>query len=108
MDYHAIHGHDRASFDTSDTRQSHDASHGSMPKLTREVDRLPTVAASQVLDELQDHTSSLISTGLDNLDQALSGSASVDAQDSTHQGGIKRGQVTEIWGPPGSGRTALG
>lgn len=90
MDYHAIHGHDRASFDTCDTH------------------RLPTVAASQVLDELQDHTSSLISTGLANLDQALLGPASVDAQDSTRQGGIKRGQVTEIWGPPGSGRTALG
>lgn len=72
------------------------------------ADRLPTVAASQVLDELLDRTSSIVSTGLDNLDQALLGSPSVDGQDSTRRGGIKRGQVTEIWGPPGTGKTALG
>ncbi|KAI5463418.1 hypothetical protein BGZ63DRAFT_353263 [Mariannaea sp. PMI_226] len=90
MDYHAVHGHDRASFDTSDTH------------------RLPTVSASQILDDLQDSNSTLISTGLDNLDQALLGPASINSQGSSHRGGIKRGQVTEIWGPPGAGKTALG
>lgn len=88
--YHAIHGHDRASFDTPGTH------------------RLPTVSASQALDELRDDTSSLIPTGLDDLDQALLGAVSIDAQGSPQHGGVKRGQVTEIWGPPGTGKTALG
>ncbi|KAF4977589.1 hypothetical protein FZEAL_5903 [Fusarium zealandicum] len=78
------------------------------PTLTRWTDRLPTVSASQALDELRDDASNHISTGLEDLDQALYGAGSVDSQDSTHRGGIHRGQVTEIWGPPGTGKTALG
>ena len=108
MDYHAIHGHDRASFDTSGTRQSHDASHDLVPKLTRYTDRLPTVSASQALDELGGDASNHVSTGLEDLDHALAGTVSVDSQDSTPKGGVHRGQVTEIWGPPGTGKTALG
>lgn len=88
--YHAIHGHDRASFETPGTH------------------RLPTISASQALDELRDDTSSLIPTGLDDLDQALLGAVSIDTQGSPQHGGVKRGQVTEIWGPPGTGKTALG
>ncbi|KAJ4225361.1 hypothetical protein NW759_005060 [Fusarium solani] len=90
MDYHAIHGHDRASFDTSGAH------------------RLPTVSASQALDELGGDASNHISTGLEDLDHALAGTVSVDSQDSTPKGGVHRGQVTEIWGPPGTGKTALG
>ncbi|KAI8686918.1 RECA-2 domain-containing protein [Fusarium sp. Ph1] len=90
MDYHAIHGHDRASFDTSGAH------------------RLPTVSASQALDELRGDASSHVSTGLEDLDHALAGTVSVDSQDSTPKGGVHRGQVTEIWGPPGTGKTALG
>ncbi|KAI8679725.1 RECA-2 domain-containing protein [Fusarium keratoplasticum] len=90
MDYHAIHGHDRASFDTSGTH------------------RLPTVSASQALDELGGDASNHVSTGLEDLDHALAGTVSVDSQDSTPKGGVHRGQVTEIWGPPGTGKTALG
>lgn len=33
---------------------------------------------------------------------------SVLDQDESGDGGIQRGQVTEIWGPPGSGKTAFG
>ncbi|RSL50465.1 hypothetical protein CEP54_011906 [Fusarium duplospermum] len=90
MDYHAIHGHDRASFDTSGAH------------------RLPTVSASQALDELGADASNHVSTGLEDLDHALAGTVSVDSQDSTPKGGVHRGQVTEIWGPPGTGKTALG
>ncbi|PHH68684.1 hypothetical protein CDD80_7344 [Ophiocordyceps camponoti-rufipedis] len=79
MDYHAVHGHDISSFDLRGTH------------------RLPTVAASQALDELQDQP---LPTGLDRLDRAL-------AAPEVLRGGFRRGQVTEIWGPPGSGKTAL-
>ncbi|KAH7165481.1 P-loop containing nucleoside triphosphate hydrolase protein [Dactylonectria macrodidyma] len=88
--YHAIHGYDRASFDTPSTH------------------RLPTVSASQALDDLRDDTSTVISTGLDDLDNVLLDAASLDASGSSQRGGVKRGQVTEIWGPPGTGKTALG
>ncbi|EHK22282.1 uncharacterized protein TRIVIDRAFT_117440, partial [Trichoderma virens Gv29-8] len=49
-----------------------------------------------------------ISTGLGALDRALLGLDSTDSKDAVLQGGVKRGQVTEIWGPPGCGKTALG
>lgn len=71
-------------------------------------DRLPTIAASQALDELESDSAAHISTGLEALDRVLLGSSSVGSGDAGHHGGIKRGQVTEIWGPPGSGKTALG
>ncbi|KAF4972636.1 hypothetical protein FSARC_784 [Fusarium sarcochroum] len=90
MDYHAIHGYDRASFDTPGTH------------------RLPTVSASQALDDLGNDASTHVSTGIEGLDRALIGTASVGSQDSTLKGGVQRGQVTEIWGPPGTGKTALG
>ncbi|KAH7275381.1 hypothetical protein MRS44_006409 [Fusarium solani] len=72
------------------------------------VNRLPTVSASQALDELGGDASNHVSTGLEDLDHALAGTVSVDSQDSTPKGGVHRGQVTEIWGPPGTGKTALG
>ncbi|KAF4455347.1 hypothetical protein F53441_2310 [Fusarium austroafricanum] len=89
MDYHAIHGYDRASFDAPGTH------------------RLPTVSASQALDELASDASTHISTGIQGLDRALA-TVSVDSQDTILKGGVQRGQVTEIWGPPGTGKTALG
>lgn len=91
MDYHAIHGHDIASFDTSSSTH-----------------RLPTVPASQAWEDLKAGPATHISTGLDALDRALLGIDSADSQDAALQGGVKRGQVTEIWGPPGCGKTALG
>ncbi|KAL6881153.1 P-loop containing nucleoside triphosphate hydrolase protein [Trichoderma novae-zelandiae] len=90
MDYHAIHGHDIASFDTSESTH-----------------RLPTVPASQAWDDLKASPATHISTGLEALDRALLGDAA-DSQDAAVKGGVKRGQVTEIWGPPGCGKTALG
>ncbi|KAF4497901.1 DNA repair rhp55 [Fusarium agapanthi] len=89
MDYHSIHGYDRASFDTPSTH------------------RLPTVSASQALDELDNGASTHVSTGIEELDRSLIANITADSQDTT-KGGVQRGQVTEIWGPPGAGKTALG
>ncbi|KAJ4134859.1 hypothetical protein NW768_004468 [Fusarium equiseti] len=90
MDYHAIHGYDRASFDTPGTH------------------RLPTISASQALDDLGSDASTHVSTGIEGLDRSLLGSVAVESQDAATEGGVQRGQVTEVWGPPGTGKTALG
>ncbi|KAH7328255.1 P-loop containing nucleoside triphosphate hydrolase protein [Stachybotrys elegans] len=89
MDYHSIHGYDVSSFATSETH------------------RLPTISASQALNELHSRPANPISTGLKDLDDGLLGSSG-DSQEPSPLGGVKRGQVTEIWGPPGAGKTALG
>ncbi|KAK2592832.1 hypothetical protein QQS21_009470 [Conoideocrella luteorostrata] len=75
--------------------------------LTSSVDRLPTVQASQALNELQDDNHLYISTGLEELDNALLPPSLADSQNSCTRGGVKRGQVTELWGPPGTGKTAI-
>ncbi|CEJ84868.1 hypothetical protein VHEMI03600 [[Torrubiella] hemipterigena] len=87
MDYHDVHGHDVASFDTTGTH------------------RLPPIDASQALEQLEDEKSQPISTGITKLDKILLDTAPFNP---ASLGGIQRGQVTEVWGPPGSGRTALG
>lgn len=76
--------------------------------LTGREDRLPTVTASAALDELDNGASVYISTGLIDLDKALLGNSLAGTDSSSGSGGVKRGQVTEIWGPPGTGKTALG
>ncbi|KAK4240908.1 P-loop containing nucleoside triphosphate hydrolase protein [Achaetomium macrosporum] len=85
MDYHAIHGHDISSFDLPSTH------------------RLPTVSAAQALQDLESNESHFISTGLGALDASLR--AGLGGSD---RGGIQKGHVTEIWGPPGAGKTAFG
>ncbi|KFA75081.1 hypothetical protein S40288_04015 [Stachybotrys chartarum IBT 40288] len=90
MDYHSIHGYDVSSFAVSETH------------------RLPTVSASQALNDLQSTPARSISTGLQSLDDALLGQLPSGSPGSSPSGGVKRGQVTEVWGPPGTGRTALG
>ncbi|KAK4125959.1 P-loop containing nucleoside triphosphate hydrolase protein [Parathielavia appendiculata] len=86
MDYHAIHGHDISNLD--------------LPSMHR----LPTVSAAQALQELEGSDSNFIATGLPSLDAAL-GSA---LEDAAHPTGVQKGHVTEIWGPPGVGKTAFG
>ena len=64
-------------------------------------DRLPTISA---IDALQLKSESpAISTGLGQLDTLLG--ANHDSQFSSQ--GFERAKVYEIWGPPGSGKTAL-
>ncbi|KAK3319318.1 P-loop containing nucleoside triphosphate hydrolase protein [Apodospora peruviana] len=92
-DYHAIHGHDVSSFDVVDV---------DLPS----THRLPTVSAAKVLEDFEDGNERLnfVPTRLAALDAALSsrdGSTAV-------RGGIQKGQVTEIWGPPGAGKTSFG
>jgi RecA/RadA recombinase len=42
-----------------------------------------------------------LGTGLSHLDKLLGGHGS-------DLGGVSQGQVTEVWGPSGAGKTALG
>ncbi|CUS09131.1 unnamed protein product [Tuber aestivum] len=58
------------------------------------IDRLPTLSASQALSASQS-TDSRISTGSGELDMAIGG-------------GLSRGKITELCGPPGSGKTTVG
>ncbi|KAK0368589.1 rad55 protein [Colletotrichum limetticola] len=88
--YHSIHQEDISSFDLPSTH------------------RLPTVSAADALEELDGGVARYVSTGIGRLDGALISSSSLQAPDPTSGGGLQRGQVTEIWGPPGSGKTALG
>ncbi|KAK0637128.1 P-loop containing nucleoside triphosphate hydrolase protein [Bombardia bombarda] len=82
MDYHAIHGHDVVSFDLPSTH------------------RLPTVSAAQALEEFHGSELNSVPTGLAALDAALNPGLT--------GGGVQKGHVTEIWGPPGVGKTAFG
>lgn len=71
-------------------------------------DRLPTVSASAALNSLENETHAYISTGVDDLDKSLLPQGQASAGGSISNGGVKRGQVTEIWGPPGTAKTSLG
>ncbi|RYO75488.1 hypothetical protein DL766_009387 [Monosporascus sp. MC13-8B] len=83
MDYHSIHGQDISSFDLTST-------------------------PAQALEDISTDPRRYISTGIRALDNALVGDPSDDGDASPGIGGFQRGQVIEIWGPPGSGKTALG
>lgn len=69
------------------------------------IDRLPTVSASQALQTLQAKGSRAVSTGIPQLDEALAPRA---LPGRIVSGGYPRGKVTEIFGPPGVGKTAFG
>ena len=70
-------------------------------------DRLPTFSASQALQNLRSTSKRPISTGLRRLDAALQGKDyEISSQDDL-LGGISRGEVTEVYGPPGVGKTAF-
>ncbi|KAJ5610180.1 hypothetical protein N7510_006899 [Penicillium lagena] len=60
-----------------------------------------SISASQSLNASAT-TPAAISTGLPRLDEALN-----DATDEKRPGGILRGQITEVFGPPGVGKTSL-
>lgn len=112
MEYHERHGHDVSSFDLPSTRKcpcsrsTNSISYQTADDLTQ--DRLPTVSAAEALDELNGDALRQISTSLPGLDRALTGNASSLLTEQDGKGGIQKGQVTEIWGPPGVGKTALG
>ncbi|KAI1118717.1 P-loop containing nucleoside triphosphate hydrolase protein [Nemania sp. NC0429] len=87
--YESIHGKDVSSFDFSSTH------------------RLPTVSAAQVFDDLEADSRQSIATGLEALDRALADVALEDGDRPQRCRGIQKGQITEVWGPPGSGKTTL-
>lgn len=72
-----------------------------------DVDRLPTVSASQALRNLRSKSPASIPTGLPRLDSLLAGHGSSSEGLQASSGGLTRGQVTEIHGPPGVGKTLL-
>ncbi|KAK6081047.1 rad55 protein [Seiridium cupressi] len=90
MDHHSVHGQDMASFDLPSTH------------------RLPTVSALDALEDLGNDPKRYVATGLENLDRALGPEADGASQGSARPAGFSRGQVIEIWGPPGSGKTTFG
>ncbi|KAI0834076.1 P-loop containing nucleoside triphosphate hydrolase protein [Hypoxylon sp. FL0890] len=90
MDYQSIHGQDISSFDLTSTH------------------RLPTVSAAQALEDLGTDPRRFISTSLATFDQALNDVIGESSSTLPRPGGLQKGQVVEIWGPPGSGKTAFG
>ncbi|MCJ1285282.1 hypothetical protein MMC26_004622 [Xylographa opegraphella] len=69
--------------------------------------RLPTVSASEALKSLSASRGSAVSTGLPQLDQILQGKDVQELGQGTLPGGLVRGQITEVYGPPGVGKTTL-
>jgi RecA/RadA recombinase len=68
---------------------------------------MPTVSAAQALQDLKSSPTRCISTGLRLLDAVVQ-NREVLADGEPLHGGVSRGKVTEIWGPPGIGKTAFG
>jgi predicted ATP-dependent serine protease len=85
-----------------------------IPKMDRDVHnfssssshRLPTVSASAALLKLTSGQTKAVSTGLPHLDQILYGKT--PGVSGAGSGGFSRGQVIEVYGPPGVGKTTLG
>jgi RecA/RadA recombinase len=69
---------------------------------------MPTVSAAQALQDLKSSPTRCISTGLNLLDSFLQNREGVSSAAGALYGGVSRGKVTEIYGPPGVGKTALG
>ncbi|KAL2061786.1 hypothetical protein VTL71DRAFT_7164 [Oculimacula yallundae] len=90
MDYNSIHGPGHSNF-------SSPIAH-----------RMPTVSAAQALQDLKTSPTRCISTGLSLLDCFLQNRQPDYLESEALYGGVSRGKVTEIYGPPGVGKTALG
>lgn len=69
------------------------------------ADRLPTVSASQALQEIKIQAKKSISTGLKSLDQLFVPQHA--QQSSLACGGLPLGRLTEVYGPPGIGKTTF-
>ncbi|KAI1828466.1 P-loop containing nucleoside triphosphate hydrolase protein [Xylaria intraflava] len=87
--YESIHGKDVSSFDFTSTH------------------RLPTVSAAQAFDDLETDPQQFIPTGIEVLDRTLAGVSLDDDVGPQRHSGIRKGQIIEVWGPPGSGKTTF-
>ena len=66
------------------------------------------MSAAEALQNLNSSSRHPISTGLKSLDALLQGQDSIEtAPEDGTAGGFTRGQVAEIWGPAGVGKTAF-
>ena len=72
------------------------------------IAQLPSISAAQALQDLETGLSKPIGTGLDVLDRALVPHVPGGLTVIAASGGVQKGQITEVWGPPGSGKTSLG
>ncbi|KAF2091914.1 P-loop containing nucleoside triphosphate hydrolase protein, partial [Saccharata proteae CBS 121410] len=71
--------------------------------------RLPTVSASQALQGLKSSSSRAIPTGVEQLDSLLGGhGANIKPTGHFGSAGFARRQITEIYGPPGVGKSTVG
>ena len=67
------------------------------------------MSVGQALQNLDQGGGKWVSTGLSRLDLSLKGPSLVNlALQNNSPGGFPKGQVTEIYGPPGAGKTTLG
>jgi RecA/RadA recombinase len=69
---------------------------------------MPTVSAAKALQDLKTSYTRCISTGLVQLDAVLQNREPILSEGEPVNGGVTRGKVTEVYGPPGVGKTALG
>jgi RecA/RadA recombinase len=69
---------------------------------------MPTVSAAQALQDLNSSPTRCISTGLSRLDCILQNQEPSLLDEDFVCGGVSRGKVTEVYGPPGVGKTTLG
>ncbi|KAI9714637.1 MAG: hypothetical protein M1812_006302 [Candelaria pacifica] len=69
--------------------------------------RLPTISASQALQSINSSKTRTISTGLKTIDDLLQGRYTGTQAKRNGRGGLSRGHVTEIYGPPGVGKTSF-
>ncbi|KAL9095305.1 MAG: hypothetical protein Q9165_002562 [Trypethelium subeluteriae] len=69
--------------------------------------RLPTISASQALESRKIQRPQAVSIGLPQLDELLEGRDVDHETERGTTGGLARGKVTEIYGPPGVGKTAV-
>ncbi|KAL8688930.1 MAG: hypothetical protein Q9218_005277 [Villophora microphyllina] len=73
----------------------------------QDLNRLPTVSASQALQDIDSTSRRPIGTGLRRLDRVLQGKSYEQIDEDGTTGGLPRGQITEIYGPPGAGKSIL-
>ncbi|CAF9907977.1 MAG: hypothetical protein GOMPHAMPRED_006038 [Gomphillus americanus] len=77
--------------------------------LSINIHRLPTISASQALHNLDQSSGKWVTTGLSRLDLALKRSSVVTLPSQSNvSGGFPKGHITEIYGPPAAGKTAIG
>ncbi|KAL1305614.1 hypothetical protein AAFC00_007215 [Neodothiora populina] len=79
----------------------------SSQKLPSSSHRLPTVSAAEALHNLKTQDTRSVSSGLDRLDCLLGAQDYNVSNGQSLQGGFERGKVSEIWGPPGSGKSTV-